>query len=133
MTVEAELLKQIEARIEESKENAEELRKIYRTIGELVSKGRAELMPLMAKVREYLSEAVEKEKEPSVSITKLSSIYFDKIKDAHQVLSLISEQNRYRIEEGKKMPISAKENLKLALGYLKSQLETVERLLGGGV
>ena len=62
------------------------------------------------------------------SLVKLTSMYLDKVKDTYEILSLIRDLHGLKAEEGKEIPVSAKENLKLALQYLKVQAE-VEKLL----
>jgi len=61
---------------------------------------------------------------PRPRYTRMTSAYLDKIKEAHETLAIINNQ----LEPGK-VPVSAKENLRIALGYLKSQIETIERLI----
>lgn len=63
------------------------------------------------------------------SLVKLTSIYLDKVKDTYEILGLIRDLHSLKAEEGERIPVSAKENLKLALQFLKVQAEAVERLL----
>jgi len=82
-----------------------------------------------ARPDEILDELISKLPKPSNGLIRMTSRYLDKVKEAHQILSIIDQQVSYRVEHGKEIPVSARKNLEISLNYMRSQVETVEKIV----